>query len=183
MKDDLTEAGIINNTIKLNETFTEQDFMQFILDYVEEIKELLSSDIWENIFLNCSKNEVFVFWLLYRRKEVNMTEIADYIHVPLNTATGIVSRMEKDGLLVRERSEEDKRVVNIRFSAQGAAQFEALLAEIMYYGMKVISALSKEETDIFYKMTTKIIEVLKQGHKKDETGKSTQKRVRKIRID
>ena len=93
-----------------------ENITQFVLDYVEEIKELLSSDLWENIFLNCSKNEVFVFWLLYRKNEVNMTEIADYIHVPLNTATGIIGRMEKDGLVVRTRSKEDKRVVNIRFS-------------------------------------------------------------------
>ena len=65
-----------------------------IVEYVEEIKELLSSDLWGNIFLNCTKNEVLVFWLLHRKKQVNMSEIADYIHVPLNTATGIIGRME-----------------------------------------------------------------------------------------
>ena len=76
----------------------DETFLNFIIDYIEEIKELLSSDIWENIFLNCSKNEVFIFWLLYRKNEVNMTEAAEYIHVPLNTATGIIGRMERNGL-------------------------------------------------------------------------------------
>ena len=28
----------------------DETFLNFIIDYIEEIKELLSSDIWENIF-------------------------------------------------------------------------------------------------------------------------------------
>ena len=81
----------------------QEDIYQKIIGYIDEIKELLSSDIWENIFVNLSKNEILIFWLLYLKKQVNMTEIAEYIHVPLNTATGIVSRMEKDGLIERTR--------------------------------------------------------------------------------
>ena len=96
-----------------------QVLSQLVVYYVEEIKEILSSEVWESIFLNCTKNEILVFWLLYR--EVNMTELADYIHVPLNTASGIVSRMEKSGLLVRMRSKEDKRVVYVTFSERGRA--------------------------------------------------------------
>ena len=41
------------------------------------------------------------------KTQVNMTEIAEYIHVPLNTATGIINRMEKNGLIERTRSQED----------------------------------------------------------------------------
>ncbi len=156
-----------------------ENMTQFVLDYVEEIKELLSSNLWENVFLNCSKNEVFVFWLLYRKNEVNMTEIADYIHVPLNTATGIIGRMEKDGLVVRTRSKEDKRVVNIRFSEQGAAQFDLLLGEITRCGIQVVSSFTKEEIDLFYRMTAKVIAVMKQENRRKEAPK----KVRKITID
>lgn len=112
-----------------------EELSRFVTDYVEEIKDLLSSGIWENLFLNCTKNEVFVFWLLYRKNEANMTEIAEYIHVPLNTATGIINRMEKSGLVIRTRSNEDKRVVNIGFSEKGRSQFEALISELCYYGI------------------------------------------------
>lgn len=156
----------------------DETFLNFIMDYIEEIKELLSSDIWENIFLNCSKNEVFIFWLLYRKNEVNMTEAAEYIHVPLNTATGIIGRMERNGLVVRTRSKEDKRVVKIEFSEQGKSQFESLINQILYYGFQIIHSFTKEEMDVLYKMTTKTIEVLKQDRKKTEP-----KKVRKIRID
>lgn len=165
--------------MKLKEQGISQETFQIIKDYIEEVKDLLSSDIWENIFLNCTKNEVLIFWLLYQRSEVNMTEIAEYIHVPLNTATGIINRMEKNELIVRTRSKEDKRVVLIGFSEKGMAQFQNLINEMMYYGMKVMSSFTKEEMDLFYKMTTKVMEVLRQEKKKE----ATPRKVRKITIE
>lgn len=156
-----------------------EELSRFIIDYIEELKELISSDLWENVFLNCSKNEVLIFWLLYRKEEVNMTEIADYIHVPLNTATGIISRMERNGFVVRTRSEEDKRVVHICFSDKGMAQFEALVNEMFRYGMQVIGSLTKEEMDLLHKMTEKVLGVLRQEkHKETEPNK-----VRRIEIE
>ena len=165
--------------MKLKEQGISQETFQIIIDYIEEVKELLSSDIWENIFLNCSKNEVLIFWLLYQKSEVNMTEIAEYIHVPLNTATGIINRMEKNELIVRTRSKEDKRVVLIGFNEKGMAQFQNLINQMIYYGMKVMSSFTKEEMDLFYKMTTKVMEVLRQEKKKE----ATPKKVRKITIE
>ena len=165
--------------MKLNDQGISQETFQMIKDYIEEVKELLSSDLWENIFLDCSKNEVLIFWLLYQRSEVNMTEIAEYIHVPLNTATGIINRMEKNELIVRTRSQEDKRVVLIGFSERGMAQFQNLVNEMMYYGMKIVSSFTKEEMDLFYKMTTKVKEILRQEKRKEETPK----KIRKITIE
>ncbi|GFI03560.1 MAG: MarR family transcriptional regulator [Lachnospiraceae bacterium] len=165
--------------MKLNDQGISQETFQMIKDYIEEVKELLSSDIWENIFLDCSKNEVLIFWLLYQRREVNMTEIAEYIHVPLNTATGIINRMENNELIVRTRSQEDKRVVLIGFSERGMAQFQNLVNEMMYYGLKIMSSFTKEEMDLFYKMMTKVKEILRQEKKKEETPK----KIRKITIE
>ncbi|MCR5687246.1 MAG: MarR family transcriptional regulator [Lachnospiraceae bacterium] len=156
----------------------EESFKQFY-EYIDEIKDLLSSDLWGNIFLNCSKNEVLIFWLLYRQKEVNMSEIAEYIHVPLNTATGIVGRMEKSGLIERMRSETDKRIVLIRFSEKGLAQFNRLIGELMGYAMKIMGAFSAEEMKVLETMMAKVKDVLKNEKKKEETHK----KVRRIAID
>lgn len=165
--------------MKLNEQGISGETFQIIVDYIEEVKELLSSDLWDNIFLNCSKNEILIFWLLYQRSEVNMTEIAEYIHTPLNTATGIIDRMEKKELVVRTRSKEDKRVVLVGFSEKGMTQFQNLVNEMMYYGTKVMSSLTREEMQLFCKMSTKVMEVLRQEKKKE----SIPKKVRKITIE
>ncbi len=157
----------------------QKDVFQTIIGYVDEVKELISSELWENVFLECSKNEILIFWLLYRKEEVNMTEIAEYIHVPLNTATGLVGRLEKRGLIERSRSEEDKRVVLIRFSNKGLKQFKLLTAEMIRYGTRIFSELTDEEIALFFKMTEKVKKVLKE----DKSKKETPKKVRKITIE
>lgn len=160
---------------KQEEARMQEDFFAFI----DEIRELLSSDIWNNILLNCSKNEVFVFWLLYRKENVNMTEIAEYIHVPLNTATGIIAKMEKKGYIIRDRLKEDKRVVVVRLTEQGIAQVKALVDEITYYAVQTITEFSQEEMQLFFRMAKRFTNVLKKERKKEEqTGK-----VRKIAIE
>ena len=165
--------------MELEEYGIPKDIFEMMIQYVDEIKELLSSEIWENIFLNCSKNEILIFWLLYLKKEVNMTEIADYIHVPLNTATGMIGRLEKNGLVERTRSAEDKRVVLIRFSDKGSRQFQKLMGELLRYGGKIFSEMTEEEVQLFFKMIEKAKRVLKEDRKKEEP----QKKVRKIVIE
>lgn len=150
-----------------------------VFGFIEEIKELLSTDIWNNLLLNCSKNEVLVFWFLYRRGEANMTEIAQYIHAPLNTATGIIAKMEKNGFVLRNRCKEDKRVVMIQLTEKGTMQVQALVDEFSYYAMQIITAFSKEEMELFYKMANQVVTVLKQERKKEEH----KKKIRKIEID
>ena len=165
--------------MELEEYGIPKDIFEMMIRYVDEVKELLSSEIWENIFLNCSKNEILIFWLLYLKKEVNMTEIAEYIHVPLNTATGMIGRLEKNGLVERTRSAEDKRVVLIRFSEKGSRQFQKLMGELLRYGGKIFSEMTEEEVQLFFKMIEKAKRVLKEERKKEEP----QKKVRKIVIE
>ena len=157
---------------------TELEIEQNIAAFVDEVKDLLSPEIWQNILMDCSKNELFLLWLLYREKEVNMTRAAEYMNVPLNTATGIVGRMEKRGIVLRVRSEEDKRVVTIRLSAKGMEQILAIINELMYYGTKVLENFSQEELKLFFRMMDKLKMVMR-----EEKEKQTQKRkVRKIPI-
>ena len=82
-----------------------------LFEYIDQIKVLISPETWENILLDCSKNELLILLLLYRRTNINMTQIAEYIEVPLNTATGIVARMEKKQMVCRERGKEDKELL------------------------------------------------------------------------
>ena len=152
---------------------------QQIYQYVDQIKDLLSSELWENILLDCTKNEILVLWLLYQSKEVNMTQIADYIHAPLNTASGIITRMEKRKLVSRQRSQEDKRVVTITLGGKGEAQIQAIIKEVVFYGSKIMQSFSQEEIQIFTRMMDRVISIMKEEHMKD----TVHTKVRKITIE
>ncbi|MCR5252003.1 MAG: MarR family transcriptional regulator [Lachnospiraceae bacterium] len=159
-----------------------QEILNGFADYIENIKELLSHELWENVFFNCTKNEVLIFWLLYRRKEAKMSEIAEYIHVPLNTATGIVGRMEKSGMVRRARSDADKRIVLVSFSESGREMFKKLMDELLSYGVKILGSLSGEERKLLESMMGKVKDVLAQK-KQEEKKVEAQPQVRRIMIE
>ena len=98
-----------------------------LFEILDQVKVLISQETWENILLNCTKNEMLVLMLMYRSSDVNMSQIAEYLNVPLNTATGIVTRMEKKDMVARVRSAEDKRVVLIVLTEAGQVQINTMM--------------------------------------------------------
>jgi len=159
-----------------------QSLEDLIFGYIDRIKAVMSSDLWENILLNSTKNEVFILLLLYRSGPVNMTQIAEYINVPLNTATGIVDRMEKRGWVCRERSPEDKRVVTIVIAVKGRAHMDRIIAEFVKYGGEILACVSAEEMDLLNGIFDRILGVLEQV-KEQEDHPERRRKVKKIVID
>lgn len=153
---------------------------QMIFDYIDQFKVLLSAETWENILLNSSKNEILVLLLLYRGSDVNMSQIADYLAAPLNTTTGIVSRMEKKGMVDRVRSASDKRVVTIVLTESGRTQVGNIMSLVLKYGEKILSTLSSEELKLLTGVIDKVTQILQDV---DLEEKPVEKKVRKIVIE
>jgi DNA-binding MarR family transcriptional regulator len=63
---------------------------------------------------------------LARHGPTPMSRLAEWLHVDKATATGIVERVERHGLVVRQHRGDDRRVVECRLSGAGTA----LVAEI-----------------------------------------------------
>ncbi|HPF28831.1 MAG TPA: MarR family transcriptional regulator [Lachnospiraceae bacterium] len=153
---------------------------QEMLKFVDEVKDLLSPQLWNSILLDCTKNEVLILWLLYRQEEANMSQLAEYIHVPLNTATGIVTRMERRELILRSRSVEDKRIVTVRLGDQGRKQMQQLMTEFGYYAAKMAMSFTGEEMELLGRMMQKVMKVMKD--KKEQEQKSSKSTIKKISI-
>ncbi|MBY6277050.1 MAG: hypothetical protein CWE10_12705 [Symbiobacterium thermophilum] len=62
--------------------------------------------------------------------------LADELNCSRGNLTGVADRLERDGWLVRERSTEDRRVVNIRLTEKGKKVWE------------IRNALAKEMAEI-----------------------------------
>jgi DNA-binding MarR family transcriptional regulator len=67
--------------------------------------------------------------LLRARGPLTMTHLAELLDVSVASATGIVDRMEKKGVIARTRSEEDRRVVEVSVTERGEEIFSAMQAE------------------------------------------------------
>lgn len=154
-----------------------------MFDYLDKIKILFTGDLWSSEIFNCSKNELFILLLLYQKDEVNMSQIAQYISVPLNTATGIVARMEKRDLVIRQRSKDDKRIVTIKMANQGKEQIAMIIKKFINYGNLIFDTFTSEEVELVFRLIDKVIRVLsdEQGKCANENKEVT--KVRKITIE
>lgn len=63
--------------------------------------------------------QVSALKILEAMGDLSLTELSGRMSAKNSTITGIVDRMERDGLVVRERSQTDRRVVLIRATERG----------------------------------------------------------------
>ena len=152
----------------------------YIFRYIDKVKVLVSPETWENLLLDCTKDEIFILLFVYRKIEVNMSMIAEYIHVPLNTATGIVGRMEKKNLIARYHSKDDKRVVKVAITDEGTRHIGSILKEIMRYVSVVMERLSPEEIKMLFQTVNKIVEALEDTSQREQ---ALEVKVKKIVIE
>jgi len=67
-----------------------------------------------------SMTHLHILWVLEHHGDLTMSRLADLLDVSLSNATGLVDRMEERGLVDRVRVPDDRRVVIVRASAEGA---------------------------------------------------------------
>jgi DNA-binding MarR family transcriptional regulator len=63
--------------------------------------------------------QLSVVKLLEQLGDVSLSELSDKIRAQNSTVTGIVDRMEREALVERKRSTEDRRVVHIQLTEKG----------------------------------------------------------------
>ena len=157
-------------------------FEDMIFKFVDEFKILFFPEQWANVFLECSKNEILALLIIYRKQSVNMTEVAEYINAPLNTATGVINRLERKKLIQRMRDSEDKRIVKISLTEEGISYFNEEKKLIIRYFEALASRLTSEEEKAIYSIMEKFLVLLREGIPKEQQVQQ-KKTVKRITIE
>ncbi len=152
-----------------------------LYEYVEQFRLIISPETWGSVLLECSKNEMLVLLFLYRKGESNMSQVAEYLNTPLNTATGIITRMENKKMVSRNRNPEDKRVVTIILTDIGKQQISEIIKNAAFYGQRLMNDLTQDEIKVFMNVLDKVIKMLREVNNR-ETQEVT-KKIRKIPIE
>lgn len=163
-----------------DDNFYEEEFYKLM----DEVMILFFPDKWGTDLLDYSKNELLTIIFIYRNKNVTVSEIADYLMCPLNTISGVVSRLEKKSIVERVRDTKDKRIVNIKLTEAGLDLYNKEKDEIIYYFKEVYNALTEEERGAIFRAFTKVIDILMKG-KLNNRGKEEVKvkKIKKIIIE
>jgi DNA-binding MarR family transcriptional regulator len=76
---------------------------------------------------------------------IPMTQLAEELDVSVASATGIVGRMEKRGLVERRHGEEDRRLVLVHLTETGTGIFRSIDERRRGHLVRLVELLSDEE--------------------------------------
>jgi DNA-binding MarR family transcriptional regulator len=85
-----------------------------------------------------------------------MREMAGMLGVAVNSLTSITDGLEKKGLVLRQRSEQDRRIINLELTADGRQVFNSTrdMKRKLYRSM--LKSLTEDEQEIFMLLFRKI---------------------------
>ncbi len=90
--------------------------------------------------------QLTVIKLLETFGDLSLSSLSERIRAQNSTVTGIIDRMEREGLVSRERSTSDRRVVYIRLTPKGSDLAKSIAVEPMEIMRGVLGALNREDS-------------------------------------
>jgi DNA-binding MarR family transcriptional regulator len=118
--------------------------------------------------------QLTVIKLLESIHDLSLSSLSERIRAQNSTVTGIIDRMEREGLVRRERSTTDRRVVHIRLSDKGARLAKEIEVEPMELFGGALQSLGKQDLVDLLRILNKV-----QKHVRSRLEKNEQKREEK----
>lgn len=91
-------------------------------------------------------------------KPVNLADLAERSRVTRATMTGLIDTLERDGLVKREPSSGDRRMLLVRLTASGRTFLDSILPDYFRRVTTLMGGLSDAERKTLVRLTTKISE-------------------------
>jgi DNA-binding MarR family transcriptional regulator len=111
--------------------------------------------------LDCSREEFRALTVLGSSGPVTMTHLAEALRVPLSTATRTVDRLVEKDLVFRNRSEQDRRTVQVEMSESGKKIQDGFRSQLQSMARSWLASLSRGEREIFLELMDKIAHLAK----------------------
>ena len=101
------------------------------------------------------------YWLLRllrRRGALSISELAEKLGVTGSSITTACKRLEKAGLVMRERQSDDERMVRVTLTEQGIARVEAWQEQRRELLAHLLAPLAQDEQDALQQLLERILE-------------------------
>lgn len=123
--------------------------------HVEEIESLLrhvsiiirkrGRDILSNFDITPPQFDALL--LLRENGELTMGELCQKMYLACSTATDLIDRMERNDLIVRERDNEDRRVIRLKTKPKGLQIIEEVLRARKAYLSTILAQVADEDKE------------------------------------
>ena len=96
-----------------------------------------------------------------REKQLSMKQLEKELHIAQSTTAGIISRLERKGLVDGSGDAEDKRVKLVRITQAGITRVLEAEQDMNHAEEALLSSLTETERDILYSLLKKVRKSLK----------------------
>jgi len=100
--------------------------------------------------------QLTILKLLETFPDLSLSTLSERIRAQNSTVTGIVDRMEREGLVRRERSKADRRVVHLRLSDKGARLAREIQVEPMEIFRQALLSMAPADLRELLRILTKL---------------------------
>ena len=111
---------------------------------------------------------------LWEREGLTQKELVERLDIEQATMANTLARMQRDGLIARQRSKADGRVQEIRLTDLGNSLRAPAIAAAETVNDTALSGLSSDERDQFLTLVSKIIQTFDEGEGASPGDDSTQ---------
>ena len=113
----------------------------------------------QHTFLTSSELPVpglLVLDLLREKSAATMSEISKVLHLSMSSATGIIDKMIDTGYVSRERSDKDRRIVNVVLAKKGVNSADKMNDERKELMNDLYAVLTDKERDEYLRLLRKV---------------------------
>jgi DNA-binding MarR family transcriptional regulator len=97
---------------------------------------------------------------LLRMKKCKVNDLAQEVNLSSGATTLALNRLEKEGLIVRSRDKEDRRIVWVELTEKGRSLILRLVEKRHRVWEKMLSTLTPEEEQEFLRLLEKMVNQL-----------------------
>jgi MarR family transcriptional regulator, organic hydroperoxide resistance regulator len=96
--------------------------------------------------------QLTVIKILEQLGDLSLSSLSNRIKAKNSTVTGIIDRMEREGLVLRERSESDRRIVFIRLTGRGRELAGRISVEPMSIFREALASLPRRDIEDLFRI-------------------------------
>jgi DNA-binding MarR family transcriptional regulator len=110
-----------------------------------------------------SVSQLLCLQTLHENGRMSMSDIAESIMVNVSTVTGIVDRLERKGLIERQRETTDRRVITIALTEKGTSLAENSPPAVHHKIVRTVQMLSEAEREEVFDALDSVSRLIHKG--------------------
>ena len=148
----------------------DQNQIKAFINYFDSLKEefIFAEYRATDVFRNLTVQEIRAIYHIGRSRNIMMRDLAFKLHLAVSSTTALVNKLVARELVVRKRSEEDRRILYISLTRKSQKIYDKTMEALMQTARKVLFTLNAEERESLIKILRKTAYALSSSSVKEK---------------